>query len=449
MSDACPSTALALTRRYAAGDTDPVRVARAALERAAAMPAVFLSVTPARALAAAAASATRWRLGQPLSALDGVPVAWKDLFDMAGTVTTAGAEAFRARAPAAHDAALVAAAERAGMVSIGKTNLSELAYSGLGLNPHFGTPTNPRLGRGTRVPGGSSSGAAIAVASDVVPISIGTDTAGSIRIPSAFNGLTGYRASTTRYTRDGVTPLSATLDTLGPLAHGVADCAAFDAAVRGAARPIDPASLRDHCFVVDPALLERYRVGTDVARNLRRFAERLAAAGARIVTRPLSTLADVHALIHAQGWLGALEAFDQYRGLLDSDDAQRLDPRVRTRLELARAVPAARLTELRAARTALIARFAAELGDATLLAPTVAHVAPPLAPLEADPTRFAEVNLQTLALTMPGSLLDTPAIAMPSGADAAGMPTGIQLMRAQGDDDRLLAVARAIETLPL
>ncbi|KVE34809.1 amidase [Burkholderia sp. TSV86] len=447
MVDELFPTAESLVRAYAVGAADPVGVTRIALTRASEMPAVFLSVMEERACAEAEASAARWRVGQPLSALDGVPIAWKDLFDIAGTVTTGGAAVFRDRVPAASDAALVAAAERAGMVSIGKTNLSELAFSGLGLNPHFGTPTNPLLENGARAPGGSSSGAAIAVATSVVPISIGTDTAGSIRVPSAFNGLVGYRASSARYARDGVMPLSVSLDTLGPLARSVADCVAFDCAVRGMACPERRIPLRGCCFIVDPALFERYRVDADVERQLWHFVERLTASGARIAIRPLASLANLHALIDGQGWLGALEAFHRYRGLLDSDDAVRLDSRVRARLERARAIPAAHLTALLDARAGFIAWFAKELGDATLIMPTVPHVAPLLAPLEADPAYFAEVNLRTLALTMLGSFLDAPAIALPSGVDAAGLPTGVQLLRAQGQDDELLAVAQALEVL--
>lgn len=438
-------TALALSRAYASGRADPVGVIAAALERAADVPAAFISLTPERALAEAAASAARWKSGAPLSPLDGVPIAWKDLFDVSGTVTTAGSALHAAHAPATADAPLVAAAARAGLVGIGKTNLSEFAYSGLGLNPHFGTPVNPALDGGSRVPGGSSSGAAIAVATGVVPIAAGTDTGGSVRIPAAFNGVVGYRASTSRYPRTGMRALSRTLDTSGPLARSVADCAAFDAALRGVAlrRPLP--DLKGCQFVVDPALIARYAVSDAVSTNLQRFIERLGDAGASVHTRSMATLEQVHELIRAQGWLGALEAFEVHRALLDSPDAARIDPRVRLRLEASRAVPAERLGQLLERRAALIAAFSKELGDATLIAPTVAHVAPRRAPLEADPELFASVNLKTLALTMPGSFLDTPAFALPSGTDSQGLPTSVQLMRARNDDDALLAIALSVE----
>lgn len=444
-------SAVALSRAFAVGEEDPVAVAEAALSKAASVPAVFLMITRERALSEAAASARRWREGRPLSALDGVPVAWKDLFDVAGTVTTAGSAVFAAHPPAGDDAPLVAAGARAGMVCIGKTGLSEFAYSGLGLNPHFGTAVNPAVDGGRRVPGGSSSGAAVAVAMGIVPIAIGTDTGGSIRVPSAFNGLTGYRASGARYSREGMVALSATLDTSGPLAMDVADCVAFDAAIRGI-EPLSPnagASVAGMRFIVDPTLFERYSVTAAVAENFERFIARLEQAGAVIERKPLATLAAVRDLMRDQGWLGGLEAFAMHRALLDSPDAARIDQRVRVRLEASRPVPSERLSQLIARRTGLIAEFAKEAADATLVMPTTPHVAPLRARLEADPDLFARVNLQTLAMTMLGSFLDTPAIAMPSGTDADGLPTSVQIMRAQGDDDTLLRIATDLEATVL
>jgi aspartyl-tRNA(Asn)/glutamyl-tRNA(Gln) amidotransferase subunit A len=442
-------TAAALSRAYAGGEAGPVEVTQAALSKALAAPTVFLTVTAERARAEAAASARRWRDGRPLSALDGVPVAWKDLFDIAGTLTTAGSAVFAEHPPAASDAPLVAAATRAGMVCIGKTGLSEFAFSGLGLNPHFGTATNLSLDGGRRAPGGSSSGAAVAVAAGIVPIAIGTDTGGSIRVPSAFNGLTGYRASGARYSRDGMVALSPTLDTCGPLAANVIDCIAFDAAVR-AIQPPSPAdadadALTGARFIVDPDLFERYAVTPAVAENFERFVARLEQAGAVVERKPLAVLAEVRDLIRDQGWLGGLEAFALHRLLLDSPDAGRIDPRVRVRLEANRAVRPGRLAQLLARRNELIEAFAKETAGATLVMPTTPHVAPVLAPLEADPDLFARVNLQTLAMTMLGSFLDTPAVAMPSGVDVDGLPTSAQLMRAQGDDNALLRIAAALE----
>ncbi|WP_213768551.1 amidase [Caballeronia sp. dw_19] len=440
------TSAVALSRAFASGKSNPVEIAEAALSKAAAAPAVFLTTTPERAIKQAEQSARRWREGRPLSLLDGVPLAWKDLFDVTGTVTTAGSAVFAARQAARADASLVSAGARAGMVCIGKTGLSEFAFSGLGLNPHFGTATNPGVDNGRRAPGGSSSGAAVAVATGIVPIAVGTDTGGSIRVPSAFNGLTGFRASVARYSREGMAALSATLDTCGPLATNVADCVAFDAVIRGIDFVLpEEAIMPGTRFIVDPGLPERYFVTAPVAANFERFVARLQEAGAIIERRPLATLSNFSDLMREQGWLGGLEAFLVHRALLDSPDAARIDQRVRTRLEANRAAPPERLGHLLARRTALIAEFAKDLAGATLVMPTTPHVAPLLEPLEADPELFARVNLQTLSMTMPGSFLDTPAIALPSGSDTDGLPTSVQLMRTQGDDDALLRIATAVD----
>jgi aspartyl-tRNA(Asn)/glutamyl-tRNA(Gln) amidotransferase subunit A len=176
-----------------------------------------------------------------------------------------------------------------------------------------------------------------------------------------------------------------------------------------------------------------------------RFAARLSRAGARVDEVPVISFDAACDLIDTRGWFGSLEAFDTYRSVLDSSDAGRIDQRVRTRLEMSRDVPASRLPELLAERERLIAQFRSELGNATLLLPTVPHVAPERAPLEADAELFARVNLATLSMTMPGSFLDTPAFAMPPGTDARGLPTSVQLMRAQHDDDALIALALAVE----
>lgn len=200
--------ATALASAFAERRSDPVQVLEHALEQAARSEHVFISLCSARARREAEAAAARWRDGQPLSLFDGVPLAWKDLFDVAGSVTTAAAEVRRDAPPALLDAHCVGRLSRAGMVSVGKTNLSEFAYSGLGLNPHFGTPINPHSDAQPRIPGGSSAGSAVAVATGIVPIAMGTDTAGSIRIPAAFNGLVGFRSSSRRYSRDGVFPLA-------------------------------------------------------------------------------------------------------------------------------------------------------------------------------------------------------------------------------------------------
>ena len=436
------SDATSMAEDFASGRSDPVQALEQALDQASRSASVFISLTAERARREAEASAARWRVGQPLSGFDGVPVAWKDLFDVAGSVTTAGA-AYRRNAPAALlDAPSVGLLCRAGMVSIGKTNLSELAYSGLGLNPHFGTPHNPHGTDQPRIPGGSSSGSAVAVAAGIVPIAMGTDTAGSIRIPAALNGVVGYRSSSRRYSRDGVFPLARSLDSLGPLTRSVRDALAIDDLLHGRTQTHSARSLKGQRFV-----LAQQDVEPAVRNNLLSAVAQLKAQGALIEERECPTFQATLDLIKHHGRLGAFEAFALHQTLLDSADAEQLDPRVRRRLEAARALPASQLIHLTDARRRLQQQLLDDLDGAILITPTVAHVAPALAPLENDDDLFVNTNLATLRLTMPGSLLDMPGVTLPSGRDAQGLPTGLLLSAPTGEDARLLRAALSVETV--
>jgi aspartyl-tRNA(Asn)/glutamyl-tRNA(Gln) amidotransferase subunit A len=277
------SSAAAIGRLIAAGTVDAVAVAEHFLERieAHADKAVFIKVLRERALTEAKASAKRHREGRSLGPLDGVPLSWKDLYDMKGETTTAGSEVFRHAPPAKEDAAVVANLTAAGMVALGKVNLSEFAYSGLGLNPHYGTPRNPRGGTQHRAPGGSSSGSGVSIAAGLAPCSIGSDTGGSVRVPAALNGVTGYKSSEGRISKAGVFPLSETLDTVGPLARSVEDCVLLDMALRGAVTTeVRRASLADLSLVVATNLVFD---GADdaVAANFDTALSRLSAAGVR------------------------------------------------------------------------------------------------------------------------------------------------------------------------
>ncbi len=444
MSDAT-SDATSMAEAFASGRSDPVQALEQALEQASRSASVFISLTTERARREAEASAARWRAGQPLSVFDGVPLAWKDLYDVAGSITTAGA-AYRRNAPAALlDAPSVGLLCRAGMVSVGKTNLSELAYSGLGLNPHFGTPHNPHGTDQPRIPGGSSSGSAVAVAAGIVPIAMGTDTAGSIRIPAALNGLVGYRSSSRRYSRDGVFPLAHSLDSLGPLSHSVRDALAIDDLLHGRRQSHISRSLKGQRLVLEQGALEDLEPA--VRNNLLRAVDQLKAAGALVELRPCATFQATLDLIKHHGWLGSFEAFALHQALLDSPDAQQLDPRVRRRLEAARNLPASQLLYLTDARRRLQQQLIDDLDGALLITPTVAHVAPALAALEADADLFASTNLATLRLTMPGSLLDMPGVNLPSGRDAQGLPTGLLLSAPTGEDARLLRAALSVESV--
>lgn len=424
-----------LTQDYRSGKTTPLEVVERSLAIAAELPAVFTSVLTARARDEAQASTHRWRSGRPLSELDGVPVAWKDLIDLQGVPTTAGRSGITA--PAAADAALVRQATQAGLVSIGKTNLSELAYSGLGLNPHHGTPVHPDFPG--HAPGGSSSGAAIALAGGAVPLSIGTDTGGSIRIPAAFNGLVGFRPSIGRYTMEGVHPLAPTFDTVGPLACRVEDVLAFDRVFSG--QPLPPGGA--DALVYDPDFLAEQRLQPQVWDCFLAAVETLRERGLHVEARPIHAWREATRLIAQEGWPGALEAYRTHQELLSSPAAQDLDPRVRTRLLLAQEKSPADLTRVLARRAELMAQLTAELRG-VMLSPAVAITAPRLEDVQSDDA-FARVNLETLRMTMPGSLLDQPGLSVPAGRTPDGQPWGLLLSASQGNDGVALRAARTVE----
>ncbi|WP_300719635.1 amidase family protein [Pseudomonas sp.] len=439
------STLLDEAYRLGEGLSDPLQLTRQALAAAASSEHVFTALCEERALRQAEASMARRLRGQPLSPFDGIPYAVKDLVDIANMPTSAGSKLWACKPLASGDAPVIAALSSLGMIPIGKTNLSEFAYSGLGLNPHFGTPVADFSIHEPRAPGGSSSGSAIAVQRGIVSVALGTDTAGSVRIPAAFNGLVGYRASCARYPLSGVRALAQTLDTLGPIANTVADCVAFDGALRGilTTAPI-PLGLTGVHFVVEETILLDPLLQPAVRDNLLSRMECLRAAGAVVETRPLESVARTRQLIAEQGWLGAVEAWRNYGASVEGPYSAQIDPRVRQRL-LASAAIGEREALLRQGREQLMAELAHELGNCVLVMPTVWHVAPPLAALEQDDAHFALTNLQTLNLTMIGSLLDMPGVAIPTGSDAQRLPTSMLLSMSQGRDDTLLSICLAVE----
>ena len=410
-------SAAAIGRLIAKGDLDPVEAAEFFLERIErdrGNPS-FVVVTRERALKEAEASRQRRREGRAAGPLDGAPIAWKDLVDRAGERTAAGSALFADSPPKESDAPIVANLKAAGMVALGKTNLSEFAFSALGLNPHFGTPRNPRDAVTPRIAGGSSSGAAVAVAGGLAPCAIGSDTGGSIRAPASFCGIVGFKTSEGRIDKRGVFPLSRTLDTIGPLAHTVEDCVLIDMALRGERgaplRPLD-----------------------------------LAAAGARVASRHVPSIGAMRALTAQYGSLVAIEAYAEHRAIFESADAERMDRRVVKRALLARAISEEDATNLRRERESLIAALADDLKGALLVLPATPMTAPPIDELERDDELFRRTNLRAIHYTFLGNLFRMCGLALPSGADAAGLPTGVQFLAPDGHDDRLLSIGLGMET---
>ena len=427
-------TARQLSEAFADGSDTPLQALERSLEALRRVPAAFIGVS-AQASSEAEASSRRWKEHRPLSPLDGVPVAWKDLIDMVGTVTTSGRQGLTA--VATQDAPIVARARAAGMVSVGKTNLSELAYSGLGVNPHHGTPDHAVVSG--HVPGGSSSGAAISVAAGVVPLSIGTDTGGSVRIPAAFNGLIGYRPTSWHYDQAGIQALAPSFDTVGPLAQTVGDIQLFDEVFAG--RSGEPAA--SPALAYDHEFLASLPIQAEIWTGFLAAIERLRGGGLKIENRPLAVWRDAFTLVTTCGWPGAVEAYRTHQGLLSTPEAERLDPRVRSRLLLASGVSADHHAQVMARRGELMGRVETEM-NVLMLTPTVALTAPALLAVERDED-FARLNLDTLRFTMIGSLLNQPGVTLPAGVDTAGLPYGLLLSASRGRDARLLSAAAEVE----
>jgi len=427
------TTSEALTDQALARIADPAGEGRRA----------FLKVHEDAARAAARASDRLRRAGLVPSPLAGIPVSVKDLFDIAGDVTTAGSRALADARPAAADAPAIARLRAAGAVIIGRTNMTEFAYSGLGLNAHFDTPRNPWDRATGRIPGGSSSGAAVSVTDGMAAFAIGTDTGGSVRIPAALCGLTGCKPTARRIPRDKVFPLSRTLDSVGPLAPTVACCALVDAVMAGAPPDLpDAAPIAGLRFCVSTTLVLD---GLDdpVARAFQSALSRLSRAGARVSEIPFPELDRIPELSPHGGVLAA-EALAVHRKLI-AEKGDLYDARVRTRILRATALTAADYVELFEARLALIAAAARRTApyDAALF-PTTPMVAPAIAALDADERLYGQTNILMLRNTSIGNYLDRCALSIPCHAPGEA-PVGLMVMGETMGDARLLAVGLAIE----
>lgn len=438
--------AVTISQLYQTNKSNPVIQLETSLDKIKNTSHTYIEICQARAMREAIAAKSRWDAGQPLSLFDGVPISWKDLFDIQGYRTTAASAVYKNVPLKTTDADIVAKLTQVGIVSVGKTNLSEFAYSGLGLNPHYGTPKN--VYNPARISGGSSSGAAVSVGLDTVPIGMGSDTAGSIRIPAAFNGLVGYRSSHSRYSKVGIYELSKTLDTLGPLANSVRDCIILDDLILGKKvfeiPEIDNRS-NSFNFIVDEHILNHPDIADSVKLNFLSSIEKLQQKGYHIEYKTIEAFQRVLDLVDSGLWLGAAEAFVTHQNLLDSPQAELIDQRIRKRLERSRDFPASLQIKLYFLQQQLIRELQQQLQGRLLLTPTVMHTAPKLQPIEENEDVFFDTNMRTLRLTMPGSFLDMPAVTLPNGFDDNNLPTALLLSSFSGDDQKVLQASYAIE----
>lgn len=403
---------------------------------------VFIELYRDQAVAAAEASDLLRAQGILPSPLAGIPISIKDLFDVAGEVTKAGSRVLAEAAPAAADSPVVQRLRAAGAVLIGRTNMTEFAYSGLGLNPHYGTPRNAYDRATGRIPGGSSSGAAVSVTDGMAVAAVGTDTGGSVRIPASFCGLTGFKPTPERVPRDGVVPLSTTLDSIGPLAASVDCCALVDAVLAGET-PKSPRAfpLKGLRFGV-PLTLVLDGLDTAVAAAFQRALERLSQAGAHIMEFAFDEIAEIPEFRGRSGFT-APESYAWHRDLL-ARGRDLYDPRVSSRMVSGAEVTAAdyinTLKNWREVRGRADLRTRAY--DALLL-PTTATIAPTFAEVEEDEDYF-RINALTLRNTFVGNFLHRCAISLPCHREGEA-PVGLMLMGETNGDRRLLAISRAVE----
>ena len=403
----------------------------------------FVRVYPEAARAAADAQDALRKAGYKPSPLAGLPVSIKDLFDVAGERTLAGSKALDDAQPAAKDAVAIARLKAAGAVIVGRTNMTEFAFSGVGINPHYGTPGNPFDRK--RIPGGSSSGAAVSVADGQCTVGIGTDTGGSVRIPSALCGLVGFKPTQYRVPREGALPLSTTLDSIGPLGNSVACCAITDAIMAGEAALVPPvASARGLRLAIPRGSFLFDELDAEVAAAFERACNTLKSGGAQVDDLPIPELAE-YAAINAKGGFSPPEAYAWHADLLArrGDD---YDQRVRLRISGGNKMVAADYVRLLEDRARFIAAIDARTaGYDALIVPTVAVIAPPIAAFKED-ADFFRLNGRILRNPSLVNFLDGCAITLPISY-AGEAPVGLMLIGRHGDDKRLLSMAAGIEKL--
>jgi aspartyl-tRNA(Asn)/glutamyl-tRNA(Gln) amidotransferase subunit A len=404
----------------------------------------FIHVDAEAAIEAAEAMDRLRKIKAAPSPYAGIPVSIKDLFDIRGQVTRAGSRALEDSAPAEADAPVVARLRRAGFVVIGRTNMTEFAYSGIGINPHFGTPKSVWQRSVGHVPGGSSSGAAVSVADRMAHGALGTDTGGSCRIPAAYNGIVGFKPTQRRVPLDGGVPLSFTLDSFGPLARTAQCCAVLDAVL--ADEPIvalQPRPIKGMRLAV-PTTVALDELDEEVARTFERALETLSRQGALIERIAVPEFLDV-APMNAKGGFVAAESYAWHRYLIVSK-GDVYDPRVSKRILRGESLSAAEYVDFLGARRSLIARATARLApyDALVL-PTTANTPPRIADL-ADEKAFTKANLLSLRNCTLINMIDGCAISLPCHREGE-VPVGLMLASSGGADRRIFELAAGMEAV--
>ena len=405
---------------------------------------VFTRLYPDAARAAADAADARRKAGIALGPLDGEIVSIKDLLDVGGEPTLAGSLLRRTAAPAQMDAPVVQRLRRAGAVIVGKTNMTEFAFTALGLNPHYGTPGNGADAK--RVPGGSSSGAGVSVAEGTSAISIGSDTGGSIRIPAALNGVVGFKPTARRVPLDGAFPLSFALDSLGPLARTVAECAAADAVLAG-----------EEAVPLVQVRLDGLRVGIPrgylfgdteepIARAFDDAIRKLERSGARLFDIAIDDLIDAMNEATQYGSIAGMEGAAIHADWLETGTDAPVDPHVSVPLARYAKAPVPIYIRTMRSRAGHVVEMDRRLADFDVLVlPTVPVAAPLIDAVMADPKFDDRMEGLLLRNTEVFNYFDQCAISLPMPGTA--LPAGLMLVGRNGHDRRLLAIAASVEAL--
>lgn len=404
----------------------------------------FIHVDKDAALVAADAMDALRKVKAAPSRYAGIPVSIKDLFDIRGQTTRAGSRALDDSDPAEHDAAAVARLRHAGFVVIGRTNMTEFAYSGIGINPHYGTPKGAWNRAVGHVPGGSSSGAAVSVLDGMAHGALGTDTGGSCRIPAAYNGIVGYKPTQHRVPLDGSVPLSFSLDSIGPLARSVSCCAILDAVL--ANEPIvalKPRPVKGMRLAV-PTTIALDDLDAAVAETFERALKILSDHGAIIERIEMAEFHDIGPM-NAKGGFAASESYAWHRYLITAK-GDVYDPRVSVRIMRGEAQSAADYIDLLNERRSLIARVNARIApyDALVL-PTTANTPPKISDLT-DDKAFTTQNLRALRNCTLINMIDGCAISLPAHREG-DVPVGLMLAGAGGSDRRIFELAAGMEAV--
>jgi len=439
-------TALQLGQKIAQQEIDPVDLTQYFLDRIKKIDPdkeIFVRLTESRALSEAKAASARAKNQQRRSPLDGVPISWKDLFDTANIKTEAGTQLLQGRTPT-KDAACLERATLAGLVCLGKTNMPDLAFSGLGNNPWTGTGANPYDQNTKRVPGGSSSGAALSVYHGLAAAAIGSDTAGSVRIPSAWCGITGLKTTHGLISLEGSVPLSPSQDTVGPLTRDIADANALCAILSGG-KPADLAgsSLKDVRILRATTIFDDL-VHPEIARTLQSALTQLSACGAQIIEGPVPAFKDVLDICNEHGYPGMLEGYALWGDAIKAHP-DRINPAIGHRFLAGADYTAANALKLEFDLKKLRQDYLAQTaGFDFVVGATQPQIPPELEKLELDNTYYLEKALMSISLTRLANLLGLCATTQPAGM-ASGFPVGLMLMSPGYSENRLLRTAQAIE----